>query len=131
MKVVLDTNVLLAAFAARGLCEALLEACLESHEIIISQHILDEVREHLIRKLKVPPRQAGATVRFLKEVAVIVEPVKVPKDACRDRTDLPVIGTALAAGADCLVSGDKDLLALGRFENIPILSPRAFYDSLR
>ena len=131
MKVVLDTNVLLAAFAARGLCEALLEACLESHEIIISQHILDEVRKHLIRKLKVPPRQAGATVRFLKEVAVIVEPAKVPKDACRDRSDLPVLGTATAGGADCLVSGDKDLLTIGRFQKIPILSLRQFYNSLR
>jgi predicted nucleic acid-binding protein len=47
VKVVLDTNVLLAAFAARGLCEAVFEACPASHEIILSDHILGELQRHL------------------------------------------------------------------------------------
>ena len=131
MKVVLDTNILLAALATRGLCEAVFEACLESHEIIRSEHILRETHRHLVRKFKVPLRQADATVRFLREVAELVEPVRVPRQAFRDRGDLPVLGTAVAGRADCLVTGDKELLALGRFRKIPILSPRAFYDALR
>ena len=41
------------------------------------------------------------------------------------------IGTAVAGQADCLVTGDRALQALGSYQNIPVLSPRAFYDRLR
>ena len=131
MKVVLDTNVLLAAFATRGLCEAVLEVCLAGHDIILSDPILKELRRHLRGKLKVPRTQAQAVVAFLREHAAVVVPATVPADACRDRTDLAVLGTALAAEADCLVTGDRDLLDLREFRRTAILSPRAFHDRLR
>ena len=131
MKVVLDTNVLVAAFAARGLCEAVLAACLASHEVVLSEHILRELRRHLRGKLKVPVRHANMVLAFLREHARLVRPAKVPADACRDRSDLAVLGTALAAEADGLITGDRDLLDLGEFHGIPILSPRAFHDRLR
>ncbi len=47
MRVVLDTNVLVAAFAARGLCEALVAVCLQSHEVVLSEHILAELNKNL------------------------------------------------------------------------------------
>jgi putative PIN family toxin of toxin-antitoxin system len=131
VKVVLDTNVLLAAFAARGLCEAVFEACLASHEIILSEHILGELQRHLRGKFEVPGRQVDAILAYLRENATVVTPAKVPAGACRDRTDLAVLGTALAAEADCLVTGDRDLLDLKAFRGIPLLSPRAFHDRLR
>jgi putative PIN family toxin of toxin-antitoxin system len=130
VKVVLDTNVLLAAFATRGLCEAVFETCLASHEIILSDHILGELDRHLRGKFKAPPRQVEAILSFLRESATVVAPAKVPAGACRDRTNLAVLGTALTAEADCLVTGDRDLLALKTFRGIPILSPRAFHDRL-
>ena len=58
-------------------------------------------------------------------------PDLVCEDACRDAHDIPILGLAQAASADCIVTGDKDLLVLGRFGAIPIYSPRAFADSLR
>ena len=131
MRVVLDTNVLLAAFATRGLCEAVFEACLSSHEIVLSDHILGELHRHLRGKFKMPPRQVDAILALLRQQAKIVRPAKVPVSACRDSTDLAVLGTALAAEADCLVTGDRDLLELKTFHKIPILSPRAFHDRLR
>jgi predicted nucleic acid-binding protein len=54
-----------------------------------------------------------------------------PLKTCRDKDDLPVLGTALAGQADYLVTGDKDLLALGEFHSTVILNPRSFYDRLR
>ncbi len=51
MKVVLDTNVLIAAFIARGACSVLFEHCVEHHELVASEFILDEVRQHLQDKL--------------------------------------------------------------------------------
>ena len=71
MKVVLDTNVLVAAFAARGLCEAVFVVCLERHDRLISEHILKELRRHLTGTLKIPAKQAqpdcqlSATVRHI------------------------------------------------------------------
>jgi predicted nucleic acid-binding protein len=47
MKVVLDTNVLIAAFIARGACNELFEHCLQHHRIVASPSILTELREHL------------------------------------------------------------------------------------
>jgi len=131
VRVVLDTNVLLAAFAARGLCDALLEVCLECCRLVLSEHILKELREHLTKKLKVPARQAEAIVVFLRGQAGIVVPAKVPGKACRDKHDLPVLGTALAGKADFLVTGDKDLLSLKHYRNVPIVSPREFYGQLQ
>ena len=74
MKVVLDTNVLLAAFATRGLCEAVFEACLASHQIILSDHILGELERHLRGKFKVPPRQVDAILSFLRDAEDVPRP---------------------------------------------------------
>jgi uncharacterized protein len=131
VRVVLDTNVLVAALTTRGLCEAVFLVCLRSHEIVISEHILKELARNLVGKAKLPASHADDMVVFLRRRARIVRPAKVPPSACRDHSDLPVLGTALAAKAECLVTGDRDLLAIGEYGGIPILSPRAFHDRVR
>lgn len=130
MKVVLDTNVIIAAFAARGLCADLLEVCLADHQIITSNYILDEVREKLLSKLRLGDGRAADIRSFLESVATVVTPVDVAKEVCRDIDDLPVIGTALAAGAPALVTGDKDLLSLESVEGVRIVTPRQFWEML-
>jgi len=130
VRVVLDTNVLVAAFASRGLCEAVVEICLSCHEIFLSEPILGELGRHLKGKLKVPKRQANEILSLLRQQATMVEPLEVPAGACRDSADLAVLGTAAAAVADCLVTGGQDLLVLSQFRGVPILSPRAFHDKL-
>jgi putative PIN family toxin of toxin-antitoxin system len=129
VKVVLDTNVLLAAFATRGLCEAIVSVCLLDHDIVISEPILVEFRRHLQGKFKVPKARIEEIVELVRDKAKIVVPAKVPQNACRDKDDLAVLGT-LAAGGECLVTGDRDLLELGQYDSRPILSPRSFYDRL-
>jgi putative PIN family toxin of toxin-antitoxin system len=131
VKVVLDSNVLLAAFGTRGLCEALLEVCLAEHELYISNPIIEELKEHLPGKFKMIPSRVLEVVTFLKSEFNFVEPAKVARDVCRDPDDLMVLGTAIAAAADCIVTGDKDLLVLGKHNGIPILSPRNFYDQVK
>jgi putative PIN family toxin of toxin-antitoxin system len=130
VKIVFDANVLVAAFAARGLCADLFEACLAAHECTASTPILEETEDALRRKMRLPAPRAAAIRVFLEGHLRLVKPLAVEADACRDPDDLLVLGTALAAGAGCIVSGDKDLLALGTFRGIPILNPRALWDRL-
>jgi putative PIN family toxin of toxin-antitoxin system len=131
VRIVLDTNVLLSAFGTRGLCEALLAACLEGHEIVASSHVLTELRRHLRDKFRMPAGAADEIVRFVREHATIVVPAYVPGGACADPDDLPVLVTAVAGAADMLVTGDGELLALGRYQGIPIVTPRQCYERLR
>lgn len=131
MRVVFDSNVLLAGLGTRGLCEAIMEACLAAHEMFISEAILVGVEEHLADKFKMSATRIKEIVSFLKSECKLVDPAPVPKDACRDPDDLMVLGTGVAARADCIVTGDQDLLTLTTFQGIAILSPRAFYDRLK
>lgn len=131
MKVVLDANVILAGFCFGGLCRALIEICVESHEVVISEHLLDEVHRHLIQKMGHTPEQAKDRVDWLRVIATIVEPKQVAMDACRDSDDLPILGTLVSGNADCLVTSDKDLLVLETFNGHPILSPRRFWERLK
>lgn len=131
MRVVFDANVLIAAFATQGLCQALFEVCVRRHEIIVGTQLLDEVGRKLARKLKVPASTVSGVLGYLESHCVIERPVPVPPDACRDPKDLEILGVAAASQADCLVTGDRDLLVLKRYHETEILTPRQLYDALR
>lgn len=128
---VLDTNVPLAAIATHGLCQALVTLVFRDHEVILSEHILGDVAKHYQRKFKAAKRQADAAVAVLRANGEIVALVTVPLGTIRDKDDLPVLGTAVAGSAAVLVTGDQELLVLGLFRGVAILSPRDFYERLR
>ena len=128
MKVVLDSSVLIAASISRaGVCAELLEDVLTHHELVLSAYIADEVRQKLLEKFHFPDKEVRQLQRLLLRVATLVEPAVLPPDACRDAQDLPVLGTAVAAGASLLVSVDKDLLSLSEFQGIAIVKPGEFW----
>ncbi len=127
-RVVLDTNVVVAAFAARGLCESVFESSLEKHVLIISGFLLDELKEKLIRKIKLPEESVDEILKFYASNSECVIPSKIDKNACRDPEDIPVLGTCLRGKAEFLVSGDADLLVLGKIGKTIILNPRQFYE---
>jgi putative PIN family toxin of toxin-antitoxin system len=129
--VVLDTNVLLAAIATHGLCQALVTLVYRDHVVVLSEHILAEVAKHHRGKFKATKRQADAVVATLRANSEIVKPAAVPPGVVRDKDDLPVLGTAISGSAVCIVTGDHELLALETFRGIDVLTPRAFYERLR
>ena len=128
MKTIIDANVIIAAFAGRGLCNALLELCLANDEIILCEEILSDVKEKLIRTIKVPQRQADEIDGYLRAHSTVVTPAPVPASSCRDADDLPVPGAAIAAHADYIITGDDDLLTLKEYGGIPIVTPRQYWD---
>lgn len=75
--------------------------------------------------------QAAVVADTLRRNGEVVVPMDVPGDAVGDVDDLPVLGTAVAGRADCLITGDKQLLELSDYQGILILSPRQFYEGLR
>jgi uncharacterized protein len=126
MKIVLDANVIVAAFASRGLCESIFELCLSEHELILCEDLLNEIARNLQRKIKLPATMVHTVKEFLQEHATMFNPVLLPQDACRDADDIKILGLAIASNADYIVTGDKDLLTLEKYTAIPILSPRSF-----
>ncbi len=131
MRIVLDTNVIVAAFAARGLCAEVFEVCITGHTLITSEYILSEVDKNLLKKVKLPRPTVRDVIDYLRDTAEIVEPDPVAPSACRDKRDLPVIGTATKRKASVIVTGDADLLSLKSCLGIDILTPREFWDRLR
>ncbi|NKB24204.1 MAG: putative toxin-antitoxin system toxin component, PIN family [Kiritimatiellae bacterium] len=116
MRVVLDANVVIAAFASRRLCESILELCLDSHNIILSEHLLHEIHKTLLKKVKLPPKRADQIVALLCGNSTLVKPIPLRIDSCRDPNDVKVLGVAMAAQADAIVTGDKDLLVLKKIQ---------------
>lgn len=128
MRVILDTNVILAAFAGRGLANAVFELCLDKHEIIISEHILYEVQNNLQKKLKMPKDKIGIIVQYLREFCILSNYKKLDKMASRDKEDDKILGLSEVAKPDYIITGDKDLLVLKGFHSIPIITPREFWE---
>lgn len=127
MRLVLDANVLIAAFVARGVCAELLEHSVREHAPVTSVPILEEVRRNLVGKIKVTAAQADQTVRLLRTRLEVVKPDTLGAQVCRDPDDDVVLGTATAGRCDAIVTGDKDLLDLVSYRDIAIVSPRGFW----
>lgn len=129
MRVVFDANVLIAAYAARGLCEATLELCIANDDLFLTKTILADVREKLIRRIKLPAVTADEIVSFLKNNAELVIPAAVPPGLCRDADDNDILGAAKTAAADNLITGDEDLLVIGDYAGAKIVKPRQYWEA--
>jgi putative PIN family toxin of toxin-antitoxin system len=131
VRVCLDTNVLIAAFATRGLCADVLRTVLAEHELVIGEVILAELRHALATKFKVPADRIAAVESVLTAFPVIPKPAEPSSVAIRDESDRWVLATAIAGGADVLVTGDNDLLAVSNQSTVRILNPRSFWELIR
>jgi putative PIN family toxin of toxin-antitoxin system len=128
MKVVLDTNVLIAAFITHGVCSSVLEHCVRRHELVSSDFILSEFREHLIDKFKYNMEEVEEAIELLQLKMELVEPADLGGVVCRDPDDDAILGTAIAGGAACIITGDADLLVIKQFRAVDIVRPAEFAD---
>ncbi|PPD29052.1 MAG: putative toxin-antitoxin system toxin component, PIN family [Methylomonas sp.] len=128
--IVLDTNVLLSGTAYPTSIPGKIVSAWRSGslEVILSQYILDELQRVLPRlnhRLAWSSLEIRNFVDSLALLADLVDPVETAEPALRDSADQPVLGTFLAAKANYLVTGDKDLLALSA--HYPIVTPAHFW----
>lgn len=127
MKLVIDTNVFIAAFISpSGKSSELLEHCATFHTIVCSEYILDELQEKLIGKFRRKPLDVRDALDLLRTRIQLVTPAPLEKPVSRDAKDDPILGTAIAGEAKRIITGDKDLLSLGSYRGIKMIKPAEF-----
>ncbi|WP_337172074.1 putative toxin-antitoxin system toxin component, PIN family [Gemmatimonas aurantiaca] len=131
MRVCLDTNVLVAALATRGLCADVFRLVLAEHDLVIGEVILEEIRRVLATKFKVPADHIESIVAVFDPFPCLPKPTRPGPVGIRDPADRWVFATALAGNAEVLVTGDQDLLTFHEQTSNRILTPRAFWELVR
>jgi putative PIN family toxin of toxin-antitoxin system len=123
MRVVFDTNVLVAAFVfPGGQGDAALRRVIERRdELLLSKAILDELLDVLGRKFARDREELAHVAVFLADLSTPVAPRRRLRIVA-DEPDNRILECALAGKADAIVTGDKQLLALAAFRSIPVVA---------
>ena len=131
MRVCLDSNDLVSAFSTRGLAADILRVVLGEHELVVPTVVLLEVERVLRDKFALPPSALALAKQVLESQTTIERPDAPLALAIRDPDDGWVLASAVAGGADLLVTGDAHLLEEAAQSPIPILTPLACWGRLR
>jgi putative PIN family toxin of toxin-antitoxin system len=136
VKVVLDTNVLVSGLMLPDSVPGRIVAAWRGaqFELAMSEPLLDEIGRVLSYpkiqgRLRWGQDEIARFLLLLRFKAGVVDIAGEKASVPRDPGDDPVLATLLAAGADCLVSGDSDLLALR--DRFPIQTPAEFVRRLK
>jgi putative PIN family toxin of toxin-antitoxin system len=130
MRVVLDTNVLISALFWGGQPRRLVDLAIAGRiQAITSPELLGELERVLAEDFEVPQDKVEFVLRDVLSYAEITVPLEEIEAPVRDPGDTKVIACAVSGRADCIVTGDRDLLALGEAHGVAVLSVRAFLSS--
>jgi uncharacterized protein len=128
VKVVFDTNVLIAAFLTEGLCSGLLiRARKQAFDLVLCDYIIQEFEGILTKKFKLSSTYMATISDIVAQAAyeILHELHPIP-GICPDTNDDMIIACAVDATADYIVTGDEDLLILKKYNDIKIINPRNF-----
>jgi putative PIN family toxin of toxin-antitoxin system len=131
VKVFFDTNVLVSAFATRGLCADLFAHVLLEHDLIVGEVVLAELRTKLRQKIKLPKQTIDEIEALLREATVVARPRKHLGLGIGDPDDEWVVASAVAGGAEVMVTGDAAVLEVSPPASLRIVSPRSLWELLR
>ncbi len=126
MIVVLDSSVWVSALQFYGVPARALKRASTIDQLAISVFIENEVTRALVTKFGIREEFVRTRLKVLLERGCRVETRGLLSGACRDPNDDAVLETAVNAGAQLLVTGDKDLLALKSFKGIAIVTPAEY-----
>jgi putative PIN family toxin of toxin-antitoxin system len=131
MRVFLDTNVLVSAVATRGLCADVLREVLVSHQLVISSPLLNELANILHSKFGIPYDVITEFIEMLSRDVILSGQTESAVIDIQDQDDVIILSSALSGGAELFVTGDKEILALGKIQHMEIVSPRKFWEILK
>ena len=117
MRVLLDTNILVAAFATRGLCQDVFRTVLAEHRLLAGETILEELERILTHKLRIPTRRVREIAALICEHGEVISPAAPAPWPVDDPDDRWV--------------GDNDILDAGAGSELRVVTPRGFWESLR
>lgn len=130
MRLVLDTNVVIAGLLWYGTPRWLLDRAIddEAIELYSSPALIDELGNTLgypkfAQRIARSETSVETLVAQYRALLILVSPIHAPRVVARDPDDDEVLALAFAAQVDLIVSGDDDLLALKTFRGIPIVTP--------
>jgi predicted nucleic acid-binding protein len=118
----------LSAILVPGTCREFLKERALLHAWFTAPGLATELAERLADKLGLPPERTPLYLVYQRR-ARLVSPLSLPARVCRDPDDDLVLATALAAQADVIITGDKDLLTLKTHGGVRLRSPRQFMDA--
>jgi uncharacterized protein len=126
--VVFDSGIWISAMQFRGTpFEAVLKGIADDR-IVVCRTIEDEIVRVLTQKFEWEQDRVYADLRFYWKEAIEVQVEGKIRGICRDPKDEPILECAERAQAGSLVSGDKDLLSLGSYAGIQILTARQYLE---
>lgn len=126
-RLVIDSNVWISALVFGGVPRRVFEHVVRHGFVVVtSAQITTETRRVIATKFPDFTDDFTALCALLTPSTVVIALGATTIDACRDPDDNQVLETAVLGDAASIVSGDRDLLALGRYGNTEILSPAAW-----
>jgi putative PIN family toxin of toxin-antitoxin system len=132
---VLDVNILASGAASRaGLPGLIVDLATDGRiDVAVSDRMLEKLDEVLQRPYfskRLNARKRGRFIAAYRAVARKKDPDPAVAGVADDEEDDLVLGTAVAAGADVLVTGDRGLLAIGEFRGVRIVTARELLATL-
>jgi uncharacterized protein len=129
VRLVFDTNVIVAGLVSEGLCHELVETHLPDHTAILSNRLWDELVDRLQDKFGLAADDLPL-LHLYRQHATFVEVQPLERPVSRDPDDDWVLATAIAGEAEAIVTGDGYLLSLRAFQGVAILTPRQLIERL-
>jgi uncharacterized protein len=128
MRVILDTNVFVAGVFFTGPPYAILDAWRHGRlSLVVSPEIMAEYKRVALELAReFPTVDPGPPLELLAIHAQLVDAPPLPSPVCTDQTDDMFLACAVASGTKIITSGDKALLRTSGYQDIEVLTPRAF-----
>jgi putative PIN family toxin of toxin-antitoxin system len=129
MRVVFDTNIFISAFVVRGSSaeQAFLFAQQKRFDLCTSVSILTETARKLRGKFNQADSDITDALKLISRASTVYKP-SVRVNVLVDTPDNRILECALAAGADVIVTGDRHLLKLKKYQDIPIIRLADLYE---
>jgi len=125
--VLFDTNIYISAILFGGKPKELITLARSGElEVVISEHILWEIREVLSRKFKVPETRLNAIEHDVLNLAKLIHVSSELDVISQNAADNKILACAVDGHVDAIITGDNHLLSLEKYQNILILTPQKF-----
>ena len=127
MRILVDTNVIVSGLIAKGACFEILEDLVYSHTPILTPYVLAESHKVLLQTFHLSKPTVKQMLNVIERYFKKGESSPCLLKVCRDPDDDQILADALMNKVDVILSGDKDLLVVERYEGIKIIGPKDYW----